>query len=76
MSTRKPDSKAKICTPVKLNLYRVDDESAKRSELEKVKREMENQIEELKDDLEAEKSVRTKVEKQKRELSEVTEYIT
>lgn len=76
MSTRKPDSKAKICAPVKLNLYRVDDESAKRSELEKVKREMENQIEELKDDLEAEKSVRTKVEKQKRELSEVTEYIT
>ena len=32
---------------------------------------MENQIEELRDDLEAEKGARTKAEKQRRELSEV-----
>ena len=50
---------------------RVDEESSKRSDLEKVKREMENQIEELRDDLEAEKSARTKAEKQRREHSEV-----
>ena len=50
---------------------RADEEAARRSELEKVKREMDNQIEELKEDLEAEKSARTKAEKQRRELGEV-----
>ena len=52
-------------------LCRADEESAKRTELEKVKREMDNQIEELREDLEAEKNARTKAEKQRRELSEV-----
>ena len=54
---------------------RVDEESSKRSELEKLKREMENQIEELKEDLDSEKSARTKAEKQRRELGEVTESV-
>ena len=52
-------------------LCRADEESAKRTELEKVKREMDNQIEELREDLEAEKGARTKAEKQRRELGEV-----
>ena len=50
---------------------RVDEESSKRSESEKLKREMENQIEELKEDLDSEKTARTKAEKQRRELGEV-----
>jgi len=54
---------------------RVDEESSKRSELEKLKREMENQIEELKEDLDSEKTARTKAEKQRRELGEVMESI-
>lgn len=54
---------------------RVDEESSKRSELEKLKREMENQIEELKEDLDSEKSARTKAEKQRRELGEVMESV-
>ena len=57
-----------------VDLFRADEEAARRSELEKIKREMDNQIEELKDDLDAEKSARTKAEKQRRELSEVKEY--
>lgn len=56
------------------DLFRADEEAARRSELEKIKREMDNQIEELKDDLDAEKSARTKAEKQRRELSEVKEH--
>ena len=51
--------------------FRADEESARRSELEKTKRELDNQLEELKEDLEAEKSARTKAEKQRRELGEV-----
>lgn len=52
-------------------IFRADEEAAKRSDLEKVKREMENQIEELKEDLEAEKSARGKAERQRREFGEV-----
>lgn len=37
---------------------------------------MDNQIEELKEDLEAEKSARTKAEKQRRELGEVSVQIS
>ena len=37
---------------------------------------MDNQIEELKEDLEAEKSARTKAEKQRRELGEVSLQIS
>ena len=55
---------------------RADEESAKRSELEKVKREMENQLEELKEDLEVEKNARTKAEKQRRELGEVMQTLS
>jgi len=54
---------------------RVDEESSRRSELEKLKREMENQIEELREDLDSEKSARTKAEKQRRELGEVMESV-
>ena len=50
---------------------RVDEETAKRTDLEKVRRELDNQVEELKEDVEVERSARSKVEKQKRELSEV-----
>ena len=51
--------------------FRADEESAKRSELEKTKRELDNQLEELREDLEAEKNARTKAERQRRELGEV-----
>lgn len=54
---------------------RVDEESSRRSELEKTKREMESQIEELKEDLDTEKVARTKAEKQRRELGEVMESV-
>ena len=54
-----------------LHCDRVDEESARRSELEKKKRELENQVEELKEDVEAEKAGRAKEEKKRRELAEV-----
>lgn len=55
---------------------RFDEESAKRTELEKVRRELEIQVDELKEDLEAEKSSRTKAEKQRRELEQVSVLLT
>ena len=52
-------------------ICRVDEETARRTDLEKVRRELDNQVEELREDLDVEKSARLKVEKQKRELAEV-----
>lgn len=52
-------------------IFRFDEETAKKIELEKIKRELEIQVDELKEDLDVEKSARVKAEKQKRELSEV-----
>lgn len=50
---------------------RFDEESAKKTELEKVRRELESMVDELKEDLDAEKSARTRAEKQRRELEQV-----
>lgn len=56
---------------VLISFLRADEETNKRLELERTKRELENQIEELKEDLEAEKSSRVKAEKQRKSTSEV-----
>ena len=50
---------------------RVDTETNKRLELERSIRELENRIEELNEDLDAEKTSRSKAERQKKEISEV-----
>lgn len=52
-------------------LLRVDAETNKRLELERNIRELENRIEELNEDLDAEKASRAKAEKQRKETSEV-----
>lgn len=52
-------------------LFRVDAETNKRLELERNIRELENRIEELNEDLDAEKASRAKAEKQRKETSEV-----
>lgn len=52
-------------------LSRVDAETNKRLELERNIRELENRIEELNEDLDAEKASRAKAEKQRKETSEV-----
>ena len=57
-----------------LCVCRVDTETNKRLELERSIRDLENRIEELNEDLDAEKASRSKAEKQKKEISEVCPF--
>ena len=59
-----------LCLPA-----RADEENARRNEVEKIKRELEIQVDELKEDLETEKAARAKAESSKRTLSEVRELV-
>lgn len=51
--------------------FRGDEEAAKRSDLEKQRRELQVQLDELKEDYEAERTARERTEKHRRELAEV-----
>lgn len=55
--------------------YRCDEEIAAKAQIQKTVREIETNIVELQEDLEAEKSARTKAEKQKRDLNEELEAL-
>ena len=55
-------------------ICRVDAETNKRLELERSIRDLENRIDELNEDLDAEKASRSKAEKQKKEISEVCSF--
>lgn len=52
-------------------VYRVDAETNKRLELERTIRDLQNRVEELNEDLDAEKTSRSKAERQRKEISEV-----
>ena len=66
-----PKKKNPLLTGALLCTCRVDAETNKRLELERSIRELENKIEELTEDFDAEKASRTKAEKQRKEISEV-----
>lgn len=53
---------------------RGDDESVARATAHKQLRELQSSLQELQEDLEAEKEARTKAEKQKRDLNEVKSF--
>lgn len=55
--------------------FRIDEEVAAKNAAQKALRELENQHEELKEDLEQEKEVRARAEKTKRDLSEVRKLL-
>jgi len=50
----------------------VEEEVSQKTSAMKRSRELENQLQEMQEDLDAEKSARSKVEKQKRDLGEVS----
>jgi len=54
-----------------LVLFRVEEEVSQKTSAIKRSRELENQIQELQEDLDAEKTARSKVERQRRDLGEV-----
>lgn len=53
-------------------MYRAEEETAARVKLEKENRELHSQLQETQDDLESEKDARQKVERQRRQLNEVS----
>ena len=55
-----------LCSP------RAEEETAARGKLEKENRELQAQLQETQDDLESEKDARQKVERQRRQLNEVS----
>ena len=57
---------------ITLHLLRADDEQGSKTTTQKQLREVTNQMQELQEDLEAEREARTKAEKQKRDLNEVS----
>lgn len=56
-------------------MVRVDEEGAFKAQAQKAQRELESQVSELQEDLEAEKAARSKAEKQKRDLNEELEAL-
>lgn len=56
-------------------LLRIDEESAAKANAQKIQRELESQLIEIQEDLEAEKVARSKAEKQKRDLNEELEAL-
>ena len=52
--------------------HRAEEETAARVKLEKENRELHSQLQETQDDLESEKDARQKVERQRRQLNEVS----
>ena len=56
-----------VCIPP-----RAEEETAARGKLEKENRELQAQLQETQDDLESEKDARQKVERQRRQLNEVS----
>ena len=53
------------------NKYRVEEEVTVKTTFQKQLRELESQLQEVQEDLEAEKEARNKAEKQKRDMGEV-----
>lgn len=56
-------------------MVRVDEEGAGKASSQKALRELESQLTELQEDLEAEKAARSKAERQKRDLNEELEAL-
>ena len=56
-------------------MMKVDEEIATKNQLQKSVREIESQLSELQEDLESEKNMRGKAEKQKRDLNEELEML-
>lgn len=56
-------------------MVRVDEEGASKASAQKALRELESQLTELQEDLEAEKAARSKAERQKRDLNEELEAL-
>lgn len=56
-------------------MVRVDEEGAQKAQAQKALRELESQLAELQEDLEAEKAARSKAEKLKRDLNEELEAL-
>lgn len=56
-------------------MVRVDEEGAQKAQSQKALRELESQLAELQEDLEAEKAARSKAEKLKRDLNEELEAL-
>lgn len=56
-------------------MVRVDEEAAGKASSQKALRELESQLTELQEDLEAEKAARSKAERQKRDLNEELEAL-